>query len=63
VYQKIIACIRQHAPQVFIYFCMEDEEVWQKAMGHTVDDSGGLDRMLDEQAIRHCGVSPLKIED
>ncbi len=63
VYQKIIACLRQHAPQVFIYFCMEDDEVWQKSMGITPSDQGGLAGMLDEQAIKHCGVSQLNIED
>ena len=56
VYQKIIACLRQHAPQVFIYFCMEDDEVWQKSMGITPSDQGGLARMLDEQAIKYCGL-------
>jgi spore photoproduct lyase len=63
VYQKIITCIRQHAPRVFIYFCMEDDEVWQKAMGYTAAERGGLEKMLDEQAIRHCGVSLLRNED
>jgi spore photoproduct lyase len=63
VYQKIIACIRQYAPNVFIYFCMEDDEVWQKSMGFTASEKGGLDRLLDQQAMRHCGVRPLKIED
>jgi len=63
VYQKIIACIRQHAPRVLVYFCMEDDEVWQKSMGFIASERGGLNRMLDEQAIRHCGVSRLKIEE
>jgi spore photoproduct lyase len=63
IYQKIIACIRHHAPEVLIYFCMEDEEVWQKAMGYTTAERGGLDRMLDEQAMKHCGVKPLKNEN
>ncbi len=56
IYQKIIACIRDLAPQTFIYFCMEDEEVWQKCMGFSPSEHGGLDRMLDEQAIKHCGL-------
>jgi len=57
VYQKIVACIRHYAPRVFIYFCMEDDEVWQKCMGFTPAEKGGLDQMLDEQAMRHCGVT------
>ena len=54
IFQKIIARIRELAPQVFIYFCMEDEEVWKKCLGYTVPERGGLDNMLDEQAIKHC---------
>jgi spore photoproduct lyase len=54
IYQKIIACIRAHAPRVFIYFCMEDDEVWQKSLGFTVSEREGLSKMLDKQAIRHC---------
>jgi spore photoproduct lyase len=56
VYRKIIASIRKFAPQVFIYFCMEDDEVWQKCLGFTASDRGGLDKMLDEQAVTHCGL-------
>jgi spore photoproduct lyase len=56
IYQKIIACIRAQAPQTCIYFCMEDEEVWHKCLGYTASERGGLDHLLDEQAIRHCGV-------
>ncbi len=63
VYHKIVASIRRIAPQVLIYFCMEDDEVWQKTLGYTADENGGLNRMLDEQAARLCGVSELKIED
>ena len=56
IYQKIIACIRAYAPRVFIYFCMEDDEVWQKSLGFTVSERGGLSKMLDEQAVRHCNL-------
>ncbi len=56
IYQKIIDCIRELAPQTFIYFCMEDEDVWQACMGFSPSERGGLDRMLDEQAVKHCGL-------
>jgi hypothetical protein len=42
---------------------MEDDEVWQKSMGFMASERGGLNKMLDEQAIRHCGVSQMNIED
>jgi len=54
IFQKIIARIRELAPQVFIYFCMEDDAVWQKCLGFTASEHGGLNNMLDEQAIKHC---------
>jgi len=54
MYQKIIACIREFAPQVFIYFCMEDDEVWQKSLGFIASERGSLAGMLDQQVIRHC---------
>jgi spore photoproduct lyase len=56
IYQKIIACIRDQAPQTFIYFCMEDDEVWHECLGYTASERGGLDHLLDEQAIKHCGL-------
>ena len=56
IYQKIVAWIRDQAPQTFIYFCMEDEEVWQKCLGYTASERGGLGYLLDEQAVKHCGV-------
>jgi len=56
IYQKIVACIRRYAPRTFIYFCMEDDEVWQKSLGYTASERGGLSQMLDEQAIKHCGL-------
>ena len=57
IYQKIIACIRDLAPQTFIYFCMEDEEVWQECMGFSPSERGGLDNMLDRQAVKHCNLT------
>jgi len=37
---------------------MEDDEVWQKSLGFLPADKGGLPRMLDESAVRHCGLDP-----
>jgi spore photoproduct lyase len=57
IYRKIIARIREYAPRVCIYFCMEDDEVWQKTLGFTASERGGLDTMLDEQAIALCNLA------
>ena len=57
LYKTIIEAIREFAPDVLIYFCMEDDEVWKKTMGFLPSDRGGLSVMLDESAINHCGLS------
>ncbi|NNL77934.1 MAG: DNA photolyase, partial [Desulfobacterales bacterium] len=54
LYKKIIAGIREYAPQVFIYLCMEDNEVWQNTLGYAASERGGLARLLDKQAMQHC---------
>ncbi|MBW2742523.1 MAG: DNA photolyase, partial [Deltaproteobacteria bacterium] len=57
LYQKIVSCIRSLAPDVLIYFCMEDDEVWKKSLGFIPSERGGLPKMLDETAARHCGLN------
>ncbi|MEE4357014.1 MAG: DNA photolyase [Desulfococcaceae bacterium] len=57
IYRRIVRRIREIAPQVPLYFCMEDEAVWEKVMGFVPDEnSGGLAGMLDRSAIAHCGL-------
>jgi spore photoproduct lyase len=57
IYRAIAQAIRAHAPDVCLYFCMEDDEVWQDALGFRPADRGGLTRMLDEAAVRQCGIN------
>ncbi|MDY6825193.1 MAG: DNA photolyase [Thermodesulfobacteriota bacterium] len=56
VYRAIISAIRAIAPDVCVYFCMEDDEVWEKCMGFTAGEKGGLPAMLDRSAAAHCGL-------
>lgn len=56
LYRKMVSCIREHAPNVLIYLCMEDDEVWKKSFGFVPSDFGGLPSMLDNSAILHCGL-------
>lgn len=58
IFRKMAAWIREMAPDVLIYFCMEDDEVWQKALGFIPAERGGLPKMLDESAVRICGLNP-----
>ncbi|MBT9438783.1 MAG: DNA photolyase [Desulfobacterales bacterium] len=57
LYKKIVSYIRSIAPDVLIYFCMEDDEVWKKSLGFIPSERGGLPKMLDESAARHCGLA------
>jgi spore photoproduct lyase len=56
LFRALVAAIRARGPQVCTYLCMEDDEVWRHALGFTPAERGGLSRMLDEAATRHCGV-------
>jgi spore photoproduct lyase len=54
LYRQVIETIRNLAPEVLVYFCMEDEEVWQKSFGYTPASRGGLAEMLDAGARACC---------
>jgi spore photoproduct lyase len=54
LYQAVIRAIREAAPDVCVYFCMEDDEVWQQSLGFVPAACGGLPRMLDRSAVSHC---------
>jgi len=56
LYRKIVSYIRDYAPDVTIYLCMEDDEVWQKSLGYIPSDYGGLSKILDISAASHCGL-------
>ncbi|MDM8553068.1 DNA photolyase [Desulfobacterales bacterium HSG2] len=54
LYRRMASRIKEIAPNVSVYFCMEDDEVWEKSLGFIPSERGGLPRMLDESAVKHC---------
>ena len=58
LYRKMAAWIREAAPDVTVYFCMEDEDVWETALDLIPDKDGGVGRLLDESAVRICNLVP-----
>ncbi|MFW5640336.1 MAG: radical SAM protein [Thermodesulfobacteriota bacterium] len=56
LYRAVYAAVQDIAPKVPVYFCMEDDEVWQKSFGFLPADAGGLPAMLDRSAVHHCGL-------
>jgi len=57
IYKKIVERIKAAAPDVCIYFCMEDDEVWENSLGFAPLNAGGLPEMLDTAAVAHCGLA------
>lgn len=57
LFKKVVSYIREIAPNVTLYFCMEDDEVWQKSLRFLPSDIGGLPKMLDDSARKHCGIN------
>jgi len=57
LYQQIISCIKEYAPDLLVYFCMEDEEVWEKCMGVFPKKEGDLGYLLDKSAVAHCNLN------
>lgn len=57
IYREIISGIREMAPQVPLYFCMESADVWDQAMGFRPDAEGGLANLLDASAIKQCDLT------
>jgi len=54
LYRKVAEWIRERAPQVLIYLCMESDTVWKQSFGFTPVERGGLAQMLDKAAIEKC---------
>ncbi len=54
LYREMARRIRESAPETALYLCMEDDEVWEKALGGA--PPGGLGEMLDAAAVRFCGL-------
>ncbi|MFA6617626.1 MAG: spore photoproduct lyase family protein [Candidatus Neomarinimicrobiota bacterium] len=47
VYKHLYECLRKYGGEdLFIYFCMEDADVWQKVMGFSPDSNAHLDFMF-----------------
>ncbi len=57
LYKAIIKAIKEYAPNLLVYFCMEDEEVWEKTMGFSPQKNGELANLLDKSAVKHCNLN------
>ncbi len=53
LYRLLVTEIKKYAPEVFIYFCMEDKCLWQDTFGYAPADNTELGRWLDECCWRY----------
>jgi len=56
LYQKIVSYIREYAPAVLLYFCMEDQDVWEKSLGFFPKREGALGEILDRSVTEKCNL-------
>ena len=52
MYQSIYRRLREKAPDVFVYFCMEIDSVWRKVTGKSPADNAELDYWFAESIYR-----------
>lgn len=56
LYRQLTKILREVAPGVLVYYCMEDQEVWEKTMGFFPGKPGALGHLLDAAAADRCGL-------
>lgn len=54
LYKTLVSHLKRYASDLMVYFCMEDEDVWQKTMGFFPAKEGELGALLDQSAANHC---------
>lgn len=52
MYREIYRQIRNEWPEVFVYFCMENDVVWKEIMGFSPEDNGHLDYLFHKSLYR-----------
>lgn len=49
VYRMLYDLLKAREEELFIYLCMEREDVWQKVTGQTIEDNEALIRLFDKR--------------
>lgn len=57
IYKKMLQFIRSRSKNVFVYLCMESEDVWEKAFGYSPRSFGGLKKGLDAQVFDDISIT------
>ena len=57
LYKRLAKVFRETAPDVLVYYCMEDREIWEKTFGYFPGKDGELGHLLDQSAAKRCGLN------
>jgi len=49
MYRKMVGWLREVEPSLFIYLCMESQEVWEKVFGWSPENSHHLNHLFEER--------------
>jgi len=49
MYQKMLGWLREVNPDLFIYLCMESQEIWEKVFGWTPENSHHLNQLFEKR--------------
>ncbi len=53
IYKRMYQWIREYAPDVAVYFCMENPCVWRDVMGYAPRNNAEVAKLLDESCLAH----------
>ncbi|MBN1348162.1 DNA photolyase [candidate division KSB1 bacterium] len=51
MFKKMLEIIRTYSEEVFVYLCMESDEVWRRAFGWSPGNMATLSRLLDQRVM------------
>lgn len=57
IYKSMISVFKEIAPRVLLYFCMEDQDVWEECLGYVPVSDGELGHLLDKTAAEQCNLN------
>ena len=49
MYRKVCSWLHEYDPSLFVYLCMERDDVWHEAFGWSPKHTGGLNRLFHER--------------
>ena len=55
MYRKMVEWLTDRNPDLFIYLCMESQEVWEKVFGWAPTNSGHLNHLFEERLKKFIG--------